>query len=67
MSSREHRFDPWKWRDERAAGRKEYFRDHYRANREQKISAAKARNQADPARYAAYMREYRKRARQEDV
>lgn len=60
-----HRVDPWSVRDARAAMRKEYLRNHYQANRERKIAAAKARNQADLAAYAAYMREYRARKKNE--
>lgn len=44
--------------------RRGYMADYYQDNREKKIAAAKERNQADPAAYAAYMREYRARKRE---
>ena len=41
--------------------RRSYMANYYKANREKKIAAAKARNRSDRAGYAAYFRAYRKR------
>ena len=47
----------------RIAERSEYFKEHYRRNREKKIAAATERNQQNHAEYLAYQANYRKLTR----
>lgn len=49
----------------RAESRKDYYREHYQANREKKIAAAKERNKTPEYRLyqIEYQREYRRQGR----